>query len=47
MREFEERLQREKDEIKSSADNEKRRITQEKNLKEEEKQQLIDQLNKR
>ncbi len=47
MREFEEKLQREKDDIRLRAEQEKRRIEQEKNLKEEEKAQLLDQLRKR
>ncbi len=47
MRVFEDKLQREKDEIKLRAEEEKRRIEQEKNLKEEEKMQLLEQLKKR
>lgn len=47
MREIEDRLQREKEEIKVRAEQEKQRIIQEKNLKEEEKLQLLDQLKKR
>lgn len=47
MREIEDRLQREKEDIKVRAEQEKQRIIQEKNLKEEEKLQLLDQLKKR
>lgn len=47
MREIEDRLQREKEEIKIRAEQEKLRIILEKNLKEEEKLQLLDQLKKR
>ena len=42
MREFEQKLQKEKEDIKKYAEEEKRRIIQEKNLKEEEKQQLLE-----